>query len=131
MKQLEIKSFEVEDWPEKAAALISDSIASILKEQRTCNVMLTGGRSAARLYKAWSAHPTFHLLAGVDFYFGDERCVPSDHLESNYGLVMRTLFDRGVPEGCRIVRMEAGRPDRDVAAIAYEQNCLELLTCCY
>ena len=37
----------------KAAGLISDNINSFLDEQGKCSVMLTGGRSAARLYKAW------------------------------------------------------------------------------
>ncbi len=68
MKQLDIKSFAVADWPAKAAALISDNIASILKEQGRCNVMLTGGRSAARLYEAWRNLPNFQQMTDVSFF---------------------------------------------------------------
>jgi hypothetical protein len=46
----EIKQFEGTDWPMKAAGLISDSINNVLAKQGKCSVMLTGGRSAVRLY---------------------------------------------------------------------------------
>jgi 6-phosphogluconolactonase len=84
--------------------------------------MLTGGRSAEQLYLAWAALPNFEDLRNVSFYFGDERCVPPVHPESNYGLVMRTLFSRGIPKGCAISRMEADSADHDAAAVAYEQK---------
>ena len=86
--QPEIKQFESTVWPMKAAGLISDNINSFLDEQGKCSVMLTGGRSAARLYKAWRDLPAFQQKTGVSFYFGDERCVPPDHNESNYGMAM-------------------------------------------
>ena len=69
--------------------------------------MLTGGRSAARLYKAWRDLPAFQQMTGVNFYFGDERWVPPDLAESNYGMVMQPLFQHGVPTGCSAFRMGA------------------------
>jgi 6-phosphogluconolactonase len=83
--------------------------------------MLTGGRSAERLYRVWSELPDFQSLKGVRFYFGDERCVPADHPESNYGVVMRSLFQRGVPAGCSIFPMDGADPDRDAAARRYDE----------
>ena len=67
MRQLEIKLFEVADWPTKAATLITEKIARVLNANGNCSVMLTGGYNAARLYKAWSILPAFHLLSGVSF----------------------------------------------------------------
>ena len=93
----EIKQFEGTDWPMKVAGLISDNINSFPDEQSKCSVMLTGGRSAARLYKAWRDLPAFQQMTGVSFYFGDERCVPPDYAESNYGMAIQTLFHHGVP----------------------------------
>lgn len=115
----EIKRFEVPAWPKLAASHIQDCINTILREQSRCSVMLTGGRSAERLYREWSEHPAFQLLQGVTFYFGDERCVPPDHSDSNYGMVMQTLFQRGVPAGCSVFRMEADNPDHGAGALAY------------
>ena len=117
--QPEIKHFESTVWPMKAAGLISDNINSFLDEQGKCSVMLTGGRSAARLYKAWRDLPAFQQMTGVSFYFGDERCVPTDHEESNYGMAMQTLFSHGVPIECSVFRMEADAIDIEAAAQRY------------
>lgn len=117
---LEIKHFEVPAWPKLAASLIQDSINTILLEQGHCSVMLTGGSSAARLYKDWSEHPAFQQLRSVSFYFGDERCVPPDDTNSNYGMTLRTLFQRGVPENCSVFHMQADDPDREAAALRYD-----------
>jgi len=122
MNQTSIEHYDVETWPISIATRIQNAIHKTLLERGSCDVMLTGGRSAARLYKAWRNLPTFHTMTGVSFYFGDERCVPQDHLESNYGMAMRTLFNKGLPKGCAIVRMEADCPDRNEAAMAYEQK---------
>lgn len=106
-------------WPLFATNIVSNFVRMILREQGHCNVMLTGGRSAARLYKAWAELSVFHESSGVDFYFGDERCVEPDNVESNYGLAVRTLFCRGVPKGCNVFRMEADDADRESAARRY------------
>ena len=103
------------------ARVIQGEILARVKEVGTCAVMLTGGRSAECLYKRWARLSEFHLLKNVDFYFTDERCVPPDSADSNYGMAMRTLFDRGVPSGCRVYRMEAEKNDLDFASFQYSQ----------
>ena len=37
---------------------------------------------------------------GIDFYIGDERLLGLDHPENNYGMIMSTLFEYGVPNDC-------------------------------
>jgi 6-phosphogluconolactonase len=106
----------------EAASLIQGRIDTILLEHSACSVMLTGGRSAAQLYMAWSDLPAFQQITGVRFYFGDERGVPRDNPESNYGMAMRTLFHQGVPAGCAVFRMEADDPDRETAAHRYGET---------
>jgi 6-phosphogluconolactonase len=81
--------------------------------------MLTGGRNAVLLYQAWSELLLFQQLKDVSFYFGDERCVPPDDANSNYGMAMRSLFQRGVPADCSVFRMEADDPDLEAAALRY------------
>ena len=106
-------------WEDIAAGTVLTSITSRLREAGHCSVMLTGGRSAAQLYEACAASLVFHQLRNVHFYFGDERCVPPDHPESNYALVMRTLFKHGVPYNCKVIRMIADQLDCEAAAAAY------------
>ncbi len=115
-----IEQFDAIDWPSAAAELIQCSVDRIVTLQGHCNVLLTGGRSAEKLYMAWSASPGFLDITGVRFYFGDERCVPPDHQDSNFGLVMRTLFGHGIPAGASLHRMEAELSDHELAARRYE-----------
>ena len=67
----------------------------------------------------------------VDFFFGDERCVPPDSPDSNYRLARETLL---VPVGAKdsqVFRMEGERPDFDAAAhghaLAEPADCRDLL----
>jgi 6-phosphogluconolactonase len=67
----------------------------------------------------------------VDLFWCDERAVPPDHPDSNYGAARRLWLDRLAPPGPRVHRMEAGGGDRpgtrsfaggsdlDTAAAAY------------
>jgi len=114
-----VRVFDAEQWPILAAKQISEAISFTLQDEKRCSVMLTGGRSAEQLYDAWALLPDFQQMTGVSFFFGDERNVPPDHPASNYGMTMRTLFSRGVPEGCSIFRMDGEDPDRDAAASRY------------
>jgi len=80
--------------------------------------MLTGGQTAERLYTYWSEKNTLPW-SKVHFLFGDERCVSPEHSESNYALVMKTLFSSGLPAGCQVTRMHAESSDKETAAKEY------------
>lgn len=115
-----IEIYEVSEWPIRTAVLISEKIFSILKLHGQCSVMLTGGSSAALVYKALSGMHKFHLMTNVSFYFGDERCVSLDSLDSNHNLVMSTLFCRGIPTGCTLTPFEVNQVDSNMAALSYQ-----------
>ena len=110
---------EVSQWADKAAKAILGSVQVSLRDTGRCSLMLTGGRSAAQVYEVLAKCPDFQQMAGVTFCFGDERCVPPSSLESNYGMVMRTLFSAGVPKGCTVLRMEADGMDLESASDRY------------
>jgi 6-phosphogluconolactonase len=127
---VDVKLFSDEVWAIKSAILIHEKVSKVLRKRGACNVMLTGGRSAAKLYVAWASLLGLNEFEGVSFYFGDERCVPRNSPESNYALVMRTLFHSGVPKGCKIIEINGEAINHDLEASSYEKklpNMLDIL----
>jgi len=119
----------ITSYMQQTAKQIQQQLDKILQKS-PATVMLTGGRSAAQLYTEWQKHPSFKNLTNTTFYFGDERCVPPDHPESNYSMVMQTLFKDGLPNNCKIHRMQAEQQDLNKAAKAYERllpNSIDIL----
>lgn len=114
-----IVSHNDEGWPEMAHGAIVKKIHEAIAQQGFCRMMLTGGRTASRLYDYWAKSAVLPF-SQMRFYFGDERCVPPEHEESNYGLVMRTLFRGQTSSVLHVERMEAEKPDRERVARAYE-----------
>lgn len=106
-------------WPMMAAAVVETAIRASIARSGTCHIMLTGGHTASRLYSHWAEKRSLPTES-LRIFYGDERCVPSDHPDSNHGLVLRTLFADGRTNGCTIVHMRAGDPDRDEAARSYD-----------
>jgi len=86
-------------------------------------VSLTGGSTPQRVFP--------HLLepirrdavdwSAVEFFWGDERSVPPDHPESNFGVAYASFISQlpGV-QAHRIHRMPAEADDLDAAALAYD-----------
>ncbi len=102
-----------------AAAVIGSSFDAVIAGRGACSLMLTGGKTAERLYNQWF-RSSLLPRQGMRYFFGDERCVPPTHKDSNFGLVMRTLFANAKPSGACVSRMEADDPDQDAAARRYE-----------
>ena len=74
---------------------------------------LSGGETARNCYEhlADAAESQIDWWK-VDFYWGDERCVPSDHVESNYRLAREALLDRvGAANATYPMRCEHGPDD--------------------
>jgi 6-phosphogluconolactonase len=56
----------------------------------------------------------------ITLYWADERAVPADHNESNYGVAKRMLLDPLGAKAPRAVRMPADRPNLGEAALYYD-----------
>lgn len=85
-----ITVFEDSVWAENTAKIFAEEVKSRCLLQKVCRIVLTGGRAASLLYKEW-----FPLIANISnqifFYFGDERCVSPDSIDSNFYSVIRCL----------------------------------------
>ena len=80
-------------------------------------VALSGGSTPRRLYQLLAAEPFRSQVdwSRVDFFWGDERCVPPDDRASNYHMAREAMLDRLPIPASHVHRMEAEREDRDAA----------------
>src|SRR6266566_9401610 len=99
-----------EEVAEAAAAEIAEALRDGAK-----TLVLTGGTTPKRCYELLS---TLDLEWGrVAVLFGDERCVPPDHPDSNYRMVKESLLDRVAPATVYRMPAELG-PDEGADAYA-------------
>jgi 6-phosphogluconolactonase len=116
-----VSEFIVLETAEDVAEAGAKAIAQALQEgSRT--LVLAGGTTPARCYE---------LLADmavewgrVTVLFGDERCVPPDHPDSNYRMARETLLDKVAPATVHRMPAELG-PDEGAAA--YESTIKALM----
>jgi 6-phosphogluconolactonase len=82
-------------------------------------VALSGGTTPKAVYSTLSSDRTRLDWNKVLFFFGDERCVPPSHEESNFLMAQTSLFrPLDIPEG-QVFRMR-GELDSDLASREYE-----------
>ncbi len=77
---------------EQFVRLATESVAATGK----FTVALSGGSTPKALYSLLAGQ-TFQPLvpwSRVYFFWSDERCVPPDHPESNYGMARETMLDK-------------------------------------
>ena len=92
------RRFELRSFADEKT--LADSVAecwiSDLKKagNSTYFAALSGGRIARRFFQsiAGGSSAVFGILDRVHFFWADERCVPPDHPESNYGLARDHWF---------------------------------------
>jgi 6-phosphogluconolactonase len=106
----------VEDEQE-VAAVVGERLARAAREGGS--VVLTGGKTPEQAYK--EAAKRASDWSKVDLWWGDERCVPPDDDESNYGMAKRALLDRleGAPRSVHRIKGELGKEE---AAAQYERE---------
>lgn len=104
-----------------AAARFTEVARAAVRERGAFNVALAGGSTPRALYEALSAPP---WRDGIDWratwiWFGDERCVPPTHADSNFRMAEEALLARVDCPAAQIQRME-GERDPQAAARAYQ-----------
>ena len=110
-----------------ASDIILKDINSSILNRNVCNLMLTGGVTAKILYNYWRENASLLNYKNINYYFGDERCVPYNSADSNYLMAMENLFPNVVPGGCTINRIEVDNVDKESAAIKYEGSIPDII----
>jgi 6-phosphogluconolactonase len=109
----------------KAASLFEDVTVSSLKGKGECSVALSGGSTPKRLFSILaSEYRNSVAWSDIDLFWVDERCVPPDHVESNFRIVSEAVLSRvAVPEG-RVHRIR-GEAEPHGEALRYEREIME------
>jgi 6-phosphogluconolactonase len=113
------------EMAESFASDLTGLITESTKKKKLFTLALSGGNTPGLLFSVISDHFSGSApWERVHFFWGDERCVPPDDPESNYGMARRKLFDKiGVPQG-NIHRIK-GEEDPGKEAARYSGEILE------
>ncbi len=107
----------------EAANRFTSIVADAVEHRGIARVAMSGGSTPKAVYPLLLEPARRDAIdwSAVEFFWGDERAVPPDHPESNFGVAYGMLISHlpGVRPH-RIHRMQAESPDPDAAALAYE-----------
>ena len=86
-------------------------------------VALSGGSTPKRLYERLAEAPHAGRMPweALDIFWGDERCVPPEHADSNYRMTASALLDR-VPIPKTAIHRLRGESDPAAEAARYESE---------
>lgn len=113
--------------PAAVAAATADRFVALageaIAERGAFRVALSGGGTPKQVYPLLVERRDAVDWSRVAFFWGDERAVPPDHPESNFGVAYHMLISHlpGVRND-RIHRMAAEASDIDGAALTYESE---------
>ena len=108
----------------RAAAIVRASAAAAGVAGRRFCLSLAGGSTPRALYQLLATPETPADAidwSKTEIFFGDERAVPPDHADSNFGMVREALLSRAPIPPDNVHRMRGEAADLDAAAAEYEQ----------
>lgn len=114
------------------ATAAAQAIAAIATESVDAHgrftLALSGGATPRETYMYLAQSPIADVMPWdrTFVFFGDERCVPPDHPESNFRLAQETLLSKVPVPAEQVFRMVDDRCDADAAATAYGRRLSEV-----
>jgi len=117
----------IEEMSTAAAAAVVSLINQTVAEAGLFTLVLSGGSTPQRLYRQLAEHYARRLpWEQIHLFWGDERCVPSMHPDSNFHMVFDALISAvRIPyENVHRISGENVADEKDAAALAaaYEQE---------
>jgi len=119
--------------PEAVSRAAADDFVALARETvarcGSFSVALSGGSTPRRLYQLLAEAPrrTEVDWSRIDFFWGDERAVPPDHPDSNYGAAQATLLGPVGAPAERVHRINGELPDAEQVAREYEAELARVL----
>ncbi len=107
---------------EAAAETISRALRASQNANRRTTFVLAGGQTPREVYRKLAAAKTGVEWDRVEFFWGDERCVPPTSPDSNFRMAQECLLSGlKVPEN-HVHRIRAEMPDSEAAARSYVEE---------
>jgi 6-phosphogluconolactonase len=109
----------------EAAAEVARIAAEAVASSGAFSVALSGGSTPRGLYELLAGDPVFLRAVPWDkthVFFGDERHVPPEDSESNYGMVRETLLSKVPVPPAQVHRIAGELPDTNRAAAEYGET---------
>ena len=133
VRRLTVNGAEVSVFPapaqvfEAAADEFFRVIYECTKRDAVCRIALSGGSTPKSLYTVIASRVDKGHVPGIDWarvhlFFGDERCVPPEHPESNFRMVKQSLLAHGLTAAVHRVQGELAPEE---AAARYEEQLRE------
>jgi 6-phosphogluconolactonase len=109
---------------EAAALAIVDAAREAVAAGRRFSIVLAGGGTPRDTYARLAAPPFSERMPWdrTLVFFGDERCVPPDHPESNYRMANETLLSKVPIPADQVFRMRGEAENAEEAATEYGQT---------
>ena len=87
-------------------------------------IALSGGSTPRAMFSLLAADPFLDTVpwSSIYFFWGDERCVPPDHQDSNYRMASETLLSKVPVPAENVFRIPAELPDVEQVAEQYAQT---------
>lgn len=103
-------SKNIEIYPDFTS--IGNRMAEFLRpaQNRRFSFVLSGGNTPRYILQHLGKYHSSLPWQNIDFYWGDERCVPPDHPESNYLMARQHLFEMIHPSDQKIHRIRGEDP---------------------
>ncbi|MDC7233783.1 MAG: 6-phosphogluconolactonase [Spirochaetales bacterium] len=124
-----------DDFCRQAAEHIYAILKLALVHKKRASIVLSGGSTPAGVYRYLADNQGDFNWEHVDFFIGDERCVPEDHAHSNYRMVEESFLSR-IPHKNRNIYKVNQTLSPDEAALDYHKqiknyldknNCFDLV----
>src|SRR6185437_8987112 len=106
-----------------AARHILEQAQASIDARGAFSIALSGGSTPRELHRRLASPPLVDQVdwSRVHVFFGDERCVPPDHADSNYRMAYETLLSHVQIPAAHVHRMQGELPPEEAAA-QYEQE---------
>lgn len=116
---MEIRKYaDVDLMAQAAAELVLAKARTAVVTRGIFALVLAGGGTPLPLYRLLAAEPFLSAMPWpqTHLFLGDERCLPAEHPESNFGRAAATLLTPGQVPEANIHRMTGELPPKEGAA---------------